>query len=201
MAIDEARWRQLIEELADLGAVRRGLVAALAERHDEAGRRRAALQRLEDRRRARTGQDLPADTTLAELVHVPPRDQRVPYRVEQVDHDRTIVETRILLAEADGEIARLDHRLEPVRQRIAALDQLRRRCLAWAAAQHPPVVLPDRNDIVTATLPEASAPSILDLPDRFAAGSGFAAAGPAGAPPGGNGLGRIADFFGFGGRA
>jgi hypothetical protein len=197
MPIDEARWRGLVEELTDLSSIRRGANAQLNEMHDRAGRQRSALQRLEDQRRARTGEDLPADTTLADLAHPPPRDQRVPYRVAEVDRDRVIVEARVQLREVDANIARLDNRLGPIRERITALDQLRRRCLAWAAAQSPPVNLPDRSERVTATLPEATGPTMLDLPDAGAAAAGFAAAGPAGGlPANNNGLGRLGHFLG-----
>jgi hypothetical protein len=199
MAIDEGRWRGLLDELTDLAAIRRGAIAQLTELHDRAGRQRSALARLEDQRRQRTGEDLPASVTFANLVHTPPADQRLAYRVQQVDHDRTIVQARAQLAEIDAAIARLDIRLAPIRQRIGELDGLRRKCLDWAAAQRPPVTLPDRGEQwVTATMPEASAaPSILDVPDAGGAGAAaFAAAGPAGAPPANGLLGAARDIFG-----
>ena len=201
MPIDETRWRGLVEELTDLSSIRRGANAQLSELHDRAGRQRSALQRLQDQRVRRTGQALPDGITLADLAHPPPRDQRLPYPVEEVDRDRAIVEARAQLAETDDNIARLDTRMAPLRERIAALDQLRRRCLAWAAAQSPPVNLPDRSERVTARLPEATGPTMLDLPDTGAAAAGFAVAGPAGALPANNGLGRLGDFLGrLGGR-
>jgi hypothetical protein len=197
MVVDEGRWRGLVDELTDLSSIRRGANAQLAELHERADRQRSQLGRLEDQRRTRTGQDLAADVTLADLAHPPPRDQRVPYPAGQADYDRSIVEGRVQLAELDADIARLDRRLDPVRVRLAALDQLRRRCLDWAAAQTPAVSLPERGaERMTATLPEPTgAPRIFDLPDPGQAAAGFAAAGPAAAPPG-NGLGRLGDFIG-----
>jgi hypothetical protein len=195
MAIDEGRWRGLLDELSDLHSIRRGGNAQLAELHERAGRQRSQLGRLEDQRRTRTGQDLRDTTTLADLAHPPPRDQRAPYLAGQADYDRAIVEGRVQLASLDGDIVRLDRRLDPIRQRLAALDQLRNRCLTWAAAQSPPISLPERGaERMTATLPETPGSSIFDLPDPGQAAAGFAAAGPAGAPPA-NGLGPLGHFL------
>jgi hypothetical protein len=196
MAVDEGRWRGLVAELSDLRAIRRGGNTQLADLCERAGRQRSALERLEDQRRTRTGQDLPDTTTLADLAHPAPRDQRVPYRAGQADYDRSIVEGRVQLAELDGDIARLDRRLDPVRERIAALDQLRHRCLAWAQMQDPPVILPERGaERTTATLPETPGRTFFDLPGIGQAAAGFAAAGPVEAPAPGL-LDRIGGLLG-----